>query len=115
MRYEVTTALVPHEVVERSIAHFGPTGAGLQIVSQTPLAMVFQGGGGHVALTVKPGDPTTVELETREWDYVVKQFMTQISQRRYWWSRWWRRKHLTAPQAPEFTILNNASKSSETR
>ena len=107
MRYEVTTGLTSGEALEQAAAYFGRGGMGLQVVSQTPQSLVFQGGGGHVAITVQPGATTTLELETREWDFVVRRFMEQVSHRPRWWSRWWRRKRAVAPPAPVFTILNN--------
>lgn len=88
MRYEVTTRLYA--------------------VSQTPHNLVFQGGGGHVAISVQPGTSTTLELETREWDVAVQKFMGQVSHQPRWWARWWRRKRPAAPPSPGFTILNNA-------
>lgn len=78
MRYEVTTALTPQEVVERASAHFGPQGFGLDNTSRDETCLVFEGGGGYVALTIQPGNKTTVELETREWDRAVQQFMRQV-------------------------------------
>jgi len=108
MRYEVTTGLTPHEALEQATAYFGPGGVGLDGIAQTPHSLVFQGGGGHVAITVHPGATTTLELETREWDFAVQRFMGQVSHRPRWWSRWWRRKRAAAPPSPRFTILNNA-------
>jgi hypothetical protein len=78
MRYELTTALTPQEVIERACAHFGPQGFGLEITSQDERRLVFEGGGGYVAITTLPGDKTTVDLETREWDRAVEQFMGQV-------------------------------------
>ncbi len=78
MRYQVTTPLTPREALEQALADFGPGGLGLQLTSQHNLDMVFQGGGGHIAVTAQPGAKTTLELETREWDYAVKQFMAQV-------------------------------------
>ena len=75
MRYQVTTPLTPREALEQALADFGPGGLGLQLTSQTNLNVVFQGGGGHIAVTAQPGAETTLDLETREWDYAVKQFM----------------------------------------
>jgi hypothetical protein len=107
MRYEVTTGLTPHEALERATAYFG-RGVGLHAIAQTPQRLVFQGGGGHVAITVQPGATTTLELETREWDVAVQRFMGQVSHRPRWWARWWRRKRPAAPPSSGFTILNNA-------
>jgi hypothetical protein len=44
-----------------------------------------------VAITVKPGAQTVLELETHGWDEAGQQFMAQVSRRR-WLSRWWRRR-----------------------
>jgi hypothetical protein len=108
MRYQVTTALTPREALERAVVHFGPGGLGLAVTSQTPLGVIFQGGGGYVAVMVQTETETTLELETREWDYAVRQFMAQLNQRRHWWQRWFSRKRPPKPPAPPtFTILNN--------
>ena len=70
--------------------------------------MGMVGGGGHVALTIQPGtEESVLELETREWDFPVRQFMTHVSRRQRWWQRWWRRKQRPAPAPASFTILNN--------
>jgi hypothetical protein len=78
MRYEVTTELTPQEALERAIAYFGPGGQGLEITSKGDAYLVFQGGGGHVTVTAQPRDKTTLELETREWDRAVRQFMAEV-------------------------------------
>jgi hypothetical protein len=49
------------------------------------------GGGGHVILTVQAaedGQPVSVEIETREWDIQVEDFMARLSRKR-WWRRLW--------------------------
>jgi hypothetical protein len=107
MRYEVTTGLTPPEALEQAATYFGPAGVGLQAVSQTLNGLVFQGGGGHVAITVHPGATTTLELETREWDAAVQKFMGQVSHRPRWWTRWRRRKRPATPPSPVFPIFNN--------
>ena len=82
MRYEVNTKLSPQEALQQALHHFGPEGMGLEIVDQNASCLVFEGGGGHVAVTACPGDTakakTRIELETREWDYAVRQFMDQV-------------------------------------
>jgi hypothetical protein len=78
-RYSVETKLKPEEAMERATAYFGEGGLGLEVSEQNPCCVYFVGGGGHVSVTVGPGEKkTTVELETREWDYHVKQFMRKI-------------------------------------
>jgi hypothetical protein len=108
MRYQVTTPLTPREALEQALADFGPNGLGLHLTSQTNLTLVFQGGGGHIAVTAEPGAQTTLEIETREWDYGVQQFMAHVQRQPPWWQRWWRRKQRTPARAASFTVLRNS-------
>ena len=78
MRYDVTTKFTPQKALERAIAYFGRGGQGLEITRKGDLSLVFQGGGGYVAIAAQPGDKTTLDLETREWDRVVRQFMAEV-------------------------------------
>ena len=79
-RYSVETKLDSDQVMEKAVAYFGPEGVGLQVTEQASCCAHFVGGGGHVHVTVVATEPrTTVELETREWDYDVKQFMHKIA------------------------------------
>jgi hypothetical protein len=78
LRYEVTTKLTPQEALDRAIGYFGRGGQGLEITRKDDLSLVFQGGGGYVAITAQPGDKTTLDLETREWDWAVRQFMAEV-------------------------------------
>ena len=77
--YSVETKLSPDQAMEKAVAYFGPGGVGLEVTEQGDCCASFVGGGGHVRVTVAAGDPrTTVALETREWDYDVRQFMRQV-------------------------------------
>ena len=114
MQYEVITGLTPCEAFEHAIVHFGPRGAGLHLVSQTSQSLVFQGSGGHVAVTVKPGPQTLLALETHAWDDAAQQFMAQLSRRR-WWSRWWRRRKPAMSLPLPCTMLHAAGETSEPR
>jgi hypothetical protein len=78
LRYEVTTKLTPQEALERAIAYFGGGGQGLEVTHQDDLSLVFEGGGGYVAVTAQPGTTATLEFETREWDRAVRQFMADV-------------------------------------
>ena len=80
----------------------------MQITSQTNLGLVFQGGGGHIAVTVQPGAETPLALETREWDYAVEKFMARVHRRRPWWQRWWQRKRPGTSRPASFTVLDNS-------
>jgi len=78
-RYGVYTKLAPEEVIRRAVGVFGESGLGLEVTEQGSCCATFEGGGGHVAISVKVGDKTEVELVTREWDYDVKRFMRDIT------------------------------------
>jgi len=88
MRYEVQAYLTPQEVIDTAISFFG-VDLGLEVQSQGVGLLHFVGGGGHVSLALKDEEPVTVELETREWDAQVEEFMAQIARKR-WWRRVWK-------------------------
>ncbi len=78
-RYGVETKLSPEEVIKKAEAYFGEGGLGLKVVERNPCCVYLEGGGGHVSVTASTADGgTSVELETREWDYHVKQFMREL-------------------------------------
>jgi hypothetical protein len=88
VRYEVQTYMSPQEVIEMAISFFG-VALDLELQGQGFGSLHFVGGGGHVALTMRDEDPVSVELETREWDAQVEEFMARIARRR-WWRRLWK-------------------------
>jgi len=83
MRYEFKTKLTPEEAIERAIQFFGaaPGGLGLEVQpAGDPCRVTLVGGGGHVALAASVVEgKTSVEVETREWDPQVKQFMGKFA------------------------------------
>jgi len=108
MRYQTTTELTPRQALEQALAAFGPGGLGLQITSQNNLGLVFQGGGRHIAVTAQPSAETTLELETREWDYAVEKFMARVHRRPPWWQRWGRRTRPDTSRPASFTVLDHS-------
>lgn len=79
-RYGVETKKSPEEAIAAAMAFFGEDGLGLDSEDQGPCCAFFEGGGGFVRVTAsQEGDRTTVDLETREWDRPVKQFMQKIA------------------------------------
>ena len=79
-RYGVETKLSPDETIAAAKAYFGTGGLGLESTDENPCCVNFEGGGGHVSVTVgEAGKKTSVELATREWDYHIKQFMRKIA------------------------------------
>jgi hypothetical protein len=79
-RYSVMTQKSPEEAIREAVAFFGEEGVGLTADEQGPCCAYFEGSGGFVRATASTGEDeqTVVELETREWDYSVKQFMSKI-------------------------------------
>jgi len=78
--YSTETRLPSAEVLQRAISHFGPGGLGLEVCRQDPCRVDLTGGGGHVTITARTeGKKTTVDLETREWDFHVRQFVREIA------------------------------------
>jgi hypothetical protein len=88
MRYEVQTYMTPQEIIETAVSFFG-VDLDLELQSQGVGSLHFVGGGGHVTLALMDEDPVSVELETREWDAQVEEFMARIARKR-WWRRLWK-------------------------
>jgi hypothetical protein len=79
-RYAVETKLSPEEVIEKAEVYFGEGGLGLESTKMNPCCAYFEGGGGHVTVTASEGARrTSVELETREWDYHASHFLKEIT------------------------------------
>ena len=88
MRYEVQTYMTTQEVIDIAVAFFGVE-LELELQSQGFGGLHFVGGGGHVTLALMDEAPVSVELETREWDAQVEEFMARIARKR-WWRRLWK-------------------------
>ena len=79
LRIATKTKLRPEEAIKRAIEFFGPDGYGLEVKERAPSCAYFEGGGGGVQVTAcVVGKQTSVELESREWDYQVKKFIGKI-------------------------------------
>ena len=77
MRYETTTTLAADAALTAAEQFFSGE-FGLAAQRRGPQAIGFAGGGGHVLISVTGEHPTTLELETREWDRQVTQFMERL-------------------------------------
>jgi hypothetical protein len=79
LKLEVKTRL-PEEQVKQRLKVFFKDGNGLNITTEAPDCLTFEGGGGYVAATIcREANETRVELETREWEEQVKQFARDVS------------------------------------
>ena len=79
LKIATKTKLSPEEAIKRAVEFFGPNGYGLEIKEQRADCAYFEGGGGGVdiiACAERKG--STVDLESREWDFQVKEFIRKI-------------------------------------
>ncbi|HEX6383646.1 MAG TPA: hypothetical protein VF177_03150 [Anaerolineae bacterium] len=79
LRMGAETSRSPQDVVQAAAQFFGPDGTGLTLVQRSDDAVRFEGGGGYVSVQARPKDGgAELDIETREWEYQVRQFLTQI-------------------------------------
>jgi len=79
LKIATKTKLRPEEAIKRAVEFFGPAGYGLKVIEQSTDCASFEGSGGGVQVTAcVEGKQTSVELESREWDYQVKEFIGKI-------------------------------------
>jgi hypothetical protein len=77
MRYETTTTLAPAAALAAAERFFAG-GFGLEVRLRGPQMLGLEGGGGHVAVSILGEHPTTLEIETREWDTPVIEFIADL-------------------------------------
>jgi hypothetical protein len=86
IRMERQSRLSTNQVIEEARAFFGPGGLGLEVIELAECCARFAGGGGEVYVQAfarqrgtdeKPAG-SRVEIEGREWDYQIRQFLGQI-------------------------------------
>jgi hypothetical protein len=81
LKLNVRTKSRPEEVVKKALEFFGPGGYGLKVTEQSDTCAYFEGGGGGVDVTTCTNNKgTSVDLETQEWEYQVKEFAREIKQ-----------------------------------
>lgn len=83
VRYGKTTKLAPKQVILLAREHFGPdSDLGLPISRESWNEVVFEGGGGGVAITALPqaGNLGRVEVTilSREYDYWAERFLRKL-------------------------------------
>jgi hypothetical protein len=79
-RYGKETKIEANDVLQRAEAFFGTGGLGMKLIERNECCVSFEGSGGHVTVSAARCKPevTDVDLETREWDYQVKEFMRKL-------------------------------------
>ncbi len=80
LKLNTRTKRQPEEVVKKALEFFGPGGYGLKVTEQNDTCASFEGGGGEVRVTACADDKgTSVDLESREWEYQLREFIGKIS------------------------------------
>jgi hypothetical protein len=78
LRIGAKSKLSPQEVLERARKFFGES-QGLKLRESSEDGAAFEGGGGGIIVNVSPaGRGSSVDIESREWDYQAKEFLRQI-------------------------------------
>ena len=79
LKLTTRTKKKPEEVVKKALEFFGPKGYGMKVTEQGDACASFEGGGGGVSvITCTDEKGTSVDLETREWEYQVREFARKI-------------------------------------
>jgi hypothetical protein len=79
LRISTKTKLSPEKAIERAVEFFGPGGYGMEVKEEASNCAYFEGGGGGVQVSACVEEKmTSVDLESREWDYQVKEFISKI-------------------------------------
>jgi hypothetical protein len=77
LRCEATTTLAPAVALAVAEQFFGAS-AGLAVRRREPQALLFEGNDGHVRVSIIHARPTTLEIETSEWETWVTEFMDRL-------------------------------------
>jgi hypothetical protein len=73
------TRLSAEEIIRLASDSFGKEGAGLEEKSRNDCCISFEGGDGHVIVTIGEGeDKNSVDVETREWEHQAKEFLGKL-------------------------------------
>ena len=73
------TRLKPEEIIARAVEFFGEKGEQLDERDRNQCCVYFEGGGGNVAISiVDESKKRTLDVETREFEYQVKRFLTTL-------------------------------------
>lgn len=75
LNLETRSKKPPEKIIGQFKSYFGSDGLGLKLTSDCADHLTFVGGGGYVTARFCTEDnQTVVGIETREWDFPVKEF-----------------------------------------
>jgi hypothetical protein len=73
------TRLSGEAVLEKASLFFGRGGLGLVETERNSCCIYFEGGGGFVSIKLEEADKhRRVDIETREWEFPVKDFLDRL-------------------------------------
>jgi hypothetical protein len=82
LKLHVDSTMSPEEVLKKAVGFFGPGGNNMEMKEQKDGCAYFEGGGGGVEVCTCPeSSGSSVDIETREWEYQVKEFARMIKRK----------------------------------
>ena len=79
LRISKKTRLQREEIIDRASEFFGKGGVGLDEKEKNLCCISFEGGGGYVSVLIADEEKRrVVDVETREYEYQVKQFLERV-------------------------------------
>ena len=79
IRLEHRSKRRPDQVMQQLKRAFGKGGLGLDLKEETPACITFEGGGGYITASLcEDKGETRVDIVSQEWDYHVKQFVSNF-------------------------------------
>jgi hypothetical protein len=79
IRIAKQTRRKPEDIIDQAVKFFGQDGEQLAEKERNPCCISFEGGGGYVTITlVEESQKTTVDVETREFEYQAQRFLETL-------------------------------------
>jgi hypothetical protein len=79
LNLEKKTKLETETAIRKLKEYFGKGGLGLELASESPQCLSFEGGGGYVTAILCPEKKgSRIQFETREWELHVRKFAEQL-------------------------------------
>ena len=73
------STLKPEDIIKRAVNFFGAKGLGLILKEEDKTSVYLEGGGGGVRVSTSAGKKgSVIDVETREWESQVKNFLATI-------------------------------------
>lgn len=77
IRISKKTKLTPEAIMEKAVQYFSKE-VGLKLTDLSACCAYFEGAGGYVKVSLAVNDSTDVEVESRDWEYQAKEFLSRF-------------------------------------